>query len=53
MRVLEPPDASGLAVCGDRAGTRHSVDVTLVEPVARGDGVLVHAAVALVKLEAT
>jgi hydrogenase maturation factor len=39
-----------LALCEDEAGARSSVEIALVEPVARGDRLLVHAGTALVRL---
>jgi hydrogenase maturation factor len=50
MTVLERE--TGLAVCTDDAGERHRVATDLVEPVAIGDRVLVHAGVAIGHLEA-
>ena len=52
MRVVALEAEPGLAVCEETGGSRSTVDVQLVEPVARGDEVLVHAGVALVLLEA-
>jgi hydrogenase maturation factor len=43
-------DASGLALC-EAAEGRETVDITLVEPVAAGDRVLVHAGAALARLD--
>ena len=51
MRVLEVDSAAGLAVCSDEAGATEEVAVDLVGPVGPGDAVLVHARVALVRLE--
>jgi hydrogenase maturation factor len=45
MRVIELRD--GNAVCADQVRARHRVAVDLVEPVAVGDQVLVHAGVAI------
>jgi hydrogenase maturation factor len=39
-----------LALCEDEAGARASVEIALVEPVACGDRLLVHAGTALVRL---
>ena len=50
MRVLQVDEEGGLAVCAVQDGERRSVEVGLVEPVAPGDTVLVHADVALVRL---
>jgi hydrogenase maturation factor len=51
MRVLEPAAGAGLAVCLDGDQVPAEVDVALVEPVEAGDTVLVHAGVALTRLE--
>jgi hydrogenase maturation factor len=48
MRVAEPGD-DGIAICVDAAGARHEVMVDLVAPLAAGDGVLVHAGVAIAR----
>ena len=52
MRVLEAADEDGLAVCATETGETSSVDVSLVEDLTPGDSVLVHACVALRRLEA-
>jgi hydrogenase maturation factor len=52
MRVLRVDEGRGLALCRDDEGTRRTVEIELVGPVATGDSVLVHAGVALTKLEA-
>jgi hypothetical protein len=41
-----------LAVCRDDESQLHEVAIDLVEPVGAGDGVLVHAGVAIRRLEA-
>ena len=51
MRVLGIAGAAGLADCAGEDGETTTVDTTLVEPVAPGERVLVHAGVALVKLD--
>jgi hydrogenase maturation factor len=51
MRVLRVDDGRGLALCREADGTRRTVEIDLVAPVAAGDGVLVHAGVALTLLE--
>jgi hydrogenase maturation factor len=51
MRVVELDAARGLAVCADGAGARSEVDLGLVAGVAGGDELLVHAGVALARLE--
>jgi hydrogenase maturation factor len=50
MTVIAIDEARGLALCADDAGAHHTVETTLVAPVAPDDGVLVHAGVALVRL---
>jgi len=50
MSVVALDAERGLALCIDDAGARHSVEIGLVAPVSLGDEVLVHAAVALVRL---
>jgi hydrogenase maturation factor len=50
MRVLKLDDARGLALCQHSEGAKATVETDLVAPLAVGDTVLVHAAVALVKL---
>ena len=52
MRVLEVRGAEALAVCADAAGGRSDVQTDLVGAVAIGDELLVHAGVALVRLDA-
>jgi len=52
MRVLGFAGGAGLADCAGEDGETLAVDTTLVEPVAAGERVLVHAGVALVKLGA-
>jgi hydrogenase maturation factor len=50
MTVLRVDEARGLALCQDGGGERSSVETALVEPVAPGDSLLVHAGTALVRL---
>lgn len=52
MTVVRVDAARVLALCEDAGGARHAVEVALVEPVARGDVLLVHAGTALGRLEA-
>jgi hydrogenase maturation factor len=47
MRVLALGDGSGQAVCLDEDGAEQSVAIDLVEPLAVGDDILVHAGVAI------
>ena len=51
MRVLRVDAARGLALCAGEDGARSTVEIALVEPVAPGDALLVHAGVALARLE--
>jgi hydrogenase assembly chaperone HypC/HupF len=51
MRVVRIDPSRGVALCESVDGRRSTVDVALVDPVDLGDSVLVHAGVALVKLE--
>jgi hydrogenase assembly chaperone HypC/HupF len=51
MRVLRIDTERGLALCVDEDGAKSSVEIALVDPVAPGGSVLVHAGVALVTLE--
>ena len=52
MRVERIDAARGLALCATEDGSRSTVEIALVEPIAPGDRLLVHAGVALVGLEA-
>ncbi|MBA2430399.1 MAG: HypC/HybG/HupF family hydrogenase formation chaperone [Thermoleophilaceae bacterium] len=52
MRVLSADEATALAWCAGEDGLPGEVDVGLVDPVAAGDVVLVHAGVALTRLDA-
>jgi hydrogenase maturation factor len=51
MSVVAIDADRGLALCIDDAGARHTVETDLVAPVGLGDEVLVHAAVALARLD--
>jgi hydrogenase maturation factor len=51
MRVVALDAASALAECESGDGTRSTVDVGLVDPVAEGTVLLVHAGTALTRLE--
>jgi hydrogenase assembly chaperone HypC/HupF len=48
MTVVRIDAERALALCEDDAGARQSVEIALVEPVAEGDRLLVHAGTALV-----
>jgi hydrogenase maturation factor len=50
MRVLRLDADRGLALCAGLDGERLTVETALVDPVAVGDEILVHAAVALTRL---
>jgi hydrogenase maturation factor len=52
MRVLKIDRARGLALCSDTDGERASVEIALVEPVVRGEVLLVHAGTALARAAA-
>ena len=52
MRVVGPGDEPGLAECAGDDGRRASVETGLLDGVAVGDVVLVHAGVALQRVEA-
>ncbi len=51
MRVVAVDAGRGLALCQESNGARQSVETALVEPVALGDTLLVHAGTALTTLE--
>jgi hydrogenase maturation factor len=51
MTVVRVDRDRGLALCADEDGSRQTVEVSLVEPVAAGDTLLVHAGTALARLE--
>jgi hydrogenase maturation factor len=50
MRVLAIDTERELALCADEDGRRETVEIALVQPVAAGDELLVHAGTAIVKL---
>jgi hydrogenase expression/formation protein HypC len=50
MRVERIDAGRALALCSAEDGTKSTVEIALVEPVERGDRLLVHAGVALVGL---
>ena len=51
MRVLTVDADTGLALCTDDGGSASEVDLGIVAGVTPGDVLLVHAAVALTRLE--
>jgi hydrogenase maturation factor len=50
MTVLRVDAERGLALCADAQGARMSVETALVEPVASGQCLLVHAGTAIARL---
>jgi hydrogenase maturation factor len=50
MSVVRTDEQRGLALCADAEGARHTVETALVEPLAAGRMVLVHAGVAIASL---
>jgi hypothetical protein len=52
MRVVAIDAARGLALCSDDGGQAVEVDTLLVEPVAPGERLLVHARVAIARVDA-
>jgi hydrogenase maturation factor len=52
MRVLRIDATHSLAICEDEGGSHRAVEIGLVGPVDAGDQVLVHADVALARIEA-
>ena len=53
MTVVRIDERRGLALCADAEGARHTVETALVEPLAAGRVVLVHAGVAIAALPTT
>ena len=51
MRVVRIDAARALALCENDEGKRESVEIALVDPVAEGDRLLVHAGTALQEVE--
>ncbi|MBN9621988.1 MAG: HypC/HybG/HupF family hydrogenase formation chaperone [Actinobacteria bacterium] len=51
MDVLEVDAGRGLALCADAERRRSSVEIALVDPVAPGDRLLVHAGTAIARAE--
>ncbi len=49
MRVVKIDERRQLALCEDDAGERHTVEILLVQPVAEGDQLLVHAGTAIAR----
>jgi hydrogenase maturation factor len=53
MIVVAVDRSRGLALCADEEGSRSTVEIALVEPVAAGDRLLVHAGTAIASIAAT
>ena len=51
MRVIEVDEIRALALCETAAGERSTVEIALVDGVADGDSLLVHAGTALTRIE--
>lgn len=52
MSIVAVDPERGLALCEDDEGARHTVETALVEPVAPGQSLLVHAGTAIARLGA-
>ena len=50
MTVVRVDEQRGLALCSAEDGSRATVETALVEPVAEGDRLLVHAGTAIARL---
>jgi hydrogenase maturation factor len=50
MTVIAVDGFSGLALCTGDEGSRSTVEIALVEPVAAGDRLLVHAGTAIARV---
>lgn len=53
MTVVALDGSRGLALCSNDQGTRSTVEIALVDPVAVGDRLLVHAGTAIASLPPT
>ena len=51
LRVVAVDAERGLALCADPGGAHSTVETALVEPVDRGDELLVHAGTAIARTE--
>jgi len=49
LRVIALDRERGLALCADAEGRRETVEIALVDPVAPGEQLLVHAGTAIAK----
>ncbi len=52
MEVIKLDEQRGLALCEDADGQRSTVEIALVDGVAAGDSLLVHAGTALTRATA-
>ena len=50
MKVLRVNGEQGLALCSDGTGSRRTVETALVDPVAPGELLLVHAGTAIARV---
>jgi hydrogenase maturation factor len=50
MTVIAVDGSRGLALCTDDEGSRSTVEIALVDPVATGDRLLVHAGTAIARV---
>ena len=53
MIVLQVDVARELALCEDQGGEHHSVEIALIEDVADGEALLVHAGTAIARADVT
>jgi hydrogenase maturation factor len=53
MTVVKVDGGRGLALCASQDGARATVETALVEPVAPGEQLLVHAGTAIARLHAS
>ncbi len=53
MTVVKIDPERGLALCRGEDGNRASIETALVEPVAKGERLLVHAGTAIARLPST
>jgi hydrogenase maturation factor len=51
LTVVAVDNAAGLGLCAAEDGARHTVELSLVDGIEPGERVLVHAGVALARLE--
>jgi len=53
MTVVRVDEVRGLALCAGADGERETIEIALVDPVAPGDLLLVHAGTAIAALDST